>query len=135
MADKGGIFSKELKKALFYKEEIGEILESNNRDDVFLEYQRTIKLIDALEEKLREATDELIDQDKPLTEAREYSKKSKEELKPLRHVRDELKSRLEELEGRERALKEEKLMRKKSKIELDLAKARLEKEGEKTSSS
>ena len=88
-------------------------------------------MIDALEEKLREATDELIDQDKPLTKVREYSQKSKEELKPLRHVRDELKTRLEELEGRERALKEEKLMRKKSKIELDLAKARLEKEGEK----
>ena len=131
MVDKGDIFTKELKKALFYKKEIGETLESSNRDDVFLEYQRTIKLINALEEKLREATDELINQDKPLTEVREYSKKSKEELKPLRHVRDELMSRLGELEGREQALKEEKLIRKKSEIELDLAKAQLEKEGEK----
>ena len=131
MVDKGDIFTKELKNALFYKEEIGETVESSNRDDVFLEYQRAIKLIDALEEKLREATDELIDQDKLLTEVRQYNKKSKEELKPLRHVLDELKSRLEELEGRERALKEEKLMRKKSEIELDLVKARLEKEGEK----
>ena len=131
MVDKGDIFTKELKKVLFYKKEIGETLESSNRDDVFLEYQRTIKLINALEEKLREATDELINQDKPLTEVREYSKKSNEELKPLRHVRDELKSRLGELEGRERALKEEKLIRKKSEIELDLAKIQLEKEGEK----
>ena len=50
MANKGVIFTKELQKALFYKEEIGETLESSNRDDVFLEYQRTIKLIDVLEE-------------------------------------------------------------------------------------
>ena len=45
MVDKGDIFTKELKKVLFYKKEIGETLESSNRDDVFLEYQRTIKLI------------------------------------------------------------------------------------------
>ena len=37
MADKGDIFTKELKKALFYKEEIGETLESSNWDYVFSE--------------------------------------------------------------------------------------------------
>ena len=45
-------------------------------------------MIDALEEKLREATDELIDQDKPLTEVRECSKKLKESILGLPHTEE-----------------------------------------------
>ena len=54
-----------------------------------------------MEEKLKEVTDELLDEGKPLEEVREYNRKHKEDLKPLRSLRDKLKVRLEELEGGE----------------------------------
>ena len=66
MADKAEIFSKELRKALFYPDEIQEILESENSDDLTMEYERIVRIIGGLEEKLKEATDELLDEEKPL---------------------------------------------------------------------
>ena len=73
MADKAENFSKELHKALLYKDEIQEILESEIADDITLEYERIVTIIGRLEENLKKVTDELLDEEKPLVEVREYN--------------------------------------------------------------
>ena len=108
-----------------------EILESENTDDITMEYERIVRIIGGLEEKLKEVTDELLDEKKPLEQVREYNRKYKEDLKPLRSLRDNMKVQLEELEGRNRIIKEEILLKKRFEIESQLAKQKLEKEGEK----
>ena len=69
-------------KALFYQDDVWETLESNNFDDITLEYGRIVTNIGNLEASLKEASDAMIDGEKPLQEVREYIKISKSELKP-----------------------------------------------------
>lgn len=51
-----------------------------------------------------------------MNEVREYNRKYKEDLKPMRSQRDKLKVQLQELEGKNRVMSEEILLRKRFEI-------------------
>ena len=65
MMDKAEHFSNEPRKAVFYKDKMQEILKSEITDDSTLEYERIVRIMGGLEEKYKEVTDELLDEEKP----------------------------------------------------------------------
>ena len=65
MMDKAENFSKKPRKAVFYQDKMQEILKSEITDDSTLEYERIVRIMGGLEEKYKEVTDELLDEEKP----------------------------------------------------------------------
>eukprot|EP00112_Aurelia_sp_Birch-Aquarium-sp1_P015784 Seg3525.2 transcript_id=Seg3525.2/GoldUCD/mRNA.D3Y31 product="hypothetical protein" protein_id=Seg3525.2/GoldUCD/D3Y31 len=100
-------YQKELNKARFIVEGIEESIDSVDKDDIALAYERIVRLIQGLEQAKDEVIQSMLEEDKTMSEIKEWNIKQKEEIIFFRDKRKRFKGKLEEINDREEMRKRE----------------------------
>ena len=130
-----GKYNRELNAAKLIQEDYEDALESEEKEDVNLAYERLCDAIKKLETSKDNTTEALLSEEKPLEEVREWNKKQKEEMKSLREMRTALKQQMEKFNEREFRQKQERELELQRWILAEQAKVNREKEKEREEAS
>eukprot|EP00112_Aurelia_sp_Birch-Aquarium-sp1_P013332 Seg2822.1 transcript_id=Seg2822.1/GoldUCD/mRNA.D3Y31 product="Gag-Pol polyprotein" protein_id=Seg2822.1/GoldUCD/D3Y31 len=100
-------YQKELNKARFIVEGIEESIDSEDKDDIALAYERIVRLIQGLEQTKDEVIQSMLEEDKTMSEIKEWNIEQKEDIIFFRDKRKRFKGKLEEINDREEMRKRE----------------------------
>ena len=100
-------YNRELKSGQIVLEDVEEALESREKEEIEVAYERICEIIKKLEISKDKSIEEMLGEEKTIDQVREWNKEQKEKIKEFRNMRKRLKEQLDGFRQKETEQKKE----------------------------